>query len=249
MELFKARPPISQEEYDWLLACFAWLRQTLKDADKRPELVTFEHPKLSGANSAGAMFDAIRELSGMAEWPCRLEKVEVRDADRELGLIEGKSACGTFSIEDGEAVIRYSSAMLTNPEAMAATFAHELCHYLLAAAGDPPGGPDLMEHATDCAATYLGFGVLLANSSRQFSTWSDGATSGWQSQLSGYLSEQSLLTGTAMFAALHGYDAMSVVPSLKPNLRKDMKKAVKAISRDHEDLRETLGKIDLGDWR
>ncbi|MEM8725808.1 MAG: hypothetical protein AAGE86_09845, partial [Pseudomonadota bacterium] len=134
------------------------------------------------------------------------------------------------------------------PDALAATFAHELCHFLLIDAGDPPGGPDLLEHATDCAAVYIGFGVPLANSARTFEQWSDGQMFGWRSSANGYLSEQSLVTATALFAALHGYDANQGLPGLKPYLRGDLKKASKAIARSHPDLPASLSSIDLLDW-
>ena len=248
MRLFQPKPPIDREEYDWLLACFAWLRRVLDDAHIRPELVTPDHSALASAKTASELFEAVRGLAGMENWPCRLELVEIRQENERLFLEEEGGACGTFSIENGEAVIRYNSAMLRNPDALAGTFAHELCHYLLADAGDPPGGSDLMEHSTDCAAAYLGFGVLLANSARQFEQWSDGGWHGWRSSTAGYLSEQALVTATAMFASLHGHDLSEAESSLKPYLRKDLKKAAKAIRHDHSDLARSIDSLDLTDW-
>ncbi len=248
MRLFKTKPPVSADEYEWLLACFAWLRSVLDDADTVPEFVTPQHPALIAAKTGPQLFEAVRSLAGMEDWPCRLEKVEVNTAVSDLGLIEGSGACGTFSIENGEAVIRYNSAMLRNPDALAATFAHELCHLLLAAAGDPPGGPDLMEHSTDCAAVYLGFGVMLANSAREFEQWNDGVMQGWRSSNTGYLSEQSLVTATAMFASLHGHDTAEAERALKPYLRKDFAKARKAIDQDYPDLGTALAAVDLAEW-
>lgn len=249
MPFFKHKPPIDREEYDWLLACFAWLRTVLDDGGIHPQFVFPDHPHLLAAQTATGLFEAVRDLCGMSDWPCRLERVA---DDFDPGDIriqrEGSGACGTFSIEDGEAVIRYSSAMLRNPDALAATFAHELCHYLLAAAGDPPGGPDLIEHSTDCAAAYLGFGVLLANNARQFEQWTDGEWQGWRASTSGYLSEQSLVTATALFAALHGHSAEAATPYLKPYLQSDYKKASKAISRDFPDVSQALGQVDLAQW-
>ncbi len=249
MPLFKPKPPIAQDEYEWLLACFAWLRTVLDDGDIRPELVLPDHPALTSARTAPELFEAVRSLCGMADWPCRLERVD-DDFDPGDPLIqqEGGSACGTFSVERGEAVIRYSSAMLRNPDALAATFAHELCHYLLIDAGDPPDGPDLMEHSTDCAAAWLGFGVLLANSARQFEQWTDGHWQGWRASTAGYLSEQALVTATALFAALHRHDTAGAEAALKPYLRRDFRKARKAVARDHADLAAALGRLDLSLW-
>lgn len=249
MRLFHPKPPIDPEEYEWLLACFAWLQTVLGDTHIRPEFVLPGNPALMAARTGPELFAAVKQLAGMDHWDCRLEKVEVDEREPlSLGVWEDSSACGTFSVENGEAVIRYSSAMLRDPDALAATFAHELCHYLLMKAGDPPGGPDLMEHSTDCAAAYIGFGVFLANSSRTFDQWADGSMFGWRSSANGYLSEQSLVTATALFAALHGYEAAEASAALKPYLRSDMKKAVKAIAKDHPDPTASLGEVDLLEW-
>lgn len=249
MGLFRKKPPVTPDEYDWLIACFAWLRTVLDDGNVRPALVLPNDPALQNAQTASELFDAVRALAGMENWPCRLERVEDDAPPQDLMLAyEGSSACGTFSVEGGEAVIRYSSAMLRQPQALAATFAHELCHYLLVNAGDPPGGPDLMEHSTDCAGAYLGFGVLLANSARNFEQWTDGTWAGWRASTAGYLSENALVTATAMFAGLHDHAAWEAEASLKPYLRSPFRKAHKAIAQDHPDLGASLAQVDLMEW-
>ena len=247
----RSKPPVEREEYEWLIACFAWLRTVLDDAHIRPELVLPGNPELVAARTAPELFDAVKRLAGMEEWVCRLERFDVsaRPSDPRIVTEVSDTAVGTFSVVDEEVVIRYSSAMLRHPDALAATFAHELCHYLLVNAGDPPGGPDLLEHATDCAAVYIGFGVLLANSARTFEQWSDGEWSGWHSSASGYLSEQALVTATAMFAALHDYPWVRARDALKPYLQSDLKKAAAMVSKDHPDFKASLSKVDLLQWR
>lgn len=247
--LFRPKPPVDQQEYDWLVACFAWLRTVLDDADIRPDLILPDDPRLQQASTASALFNAVKDICGMADWPCRLELVDV-DTDPGDMRVERRfaNASGTFSVEGEEAVIRYSSQMLRDPDGLAATFAHELSHYLTHSFGDPPGGPDLMEHATDCTAIYLGFGVLLSNHARSFSQWNDGEWQGWQSMTHGYLSEQARVTATAMFAALHDHPTDSAQAALKPYLRKDFAKAGKAIARDYPDFAATLSDVDLAEW-
>ena len=46
MVFFKPKPPINRDEYEWMIACFAWLRTVLDDAQIRPELVLPDHPDL-----------------------------------------------------------------------------------------------------------------------------------------------------------------------------------------------------------
>ncbi|WP_432200346.1 hypothetical protein ACRAQ7_12170 [Erythrobacter sp. W53] len=246
--LFRPKPPIDQDEFDWLHACFAWLRTVLDDADIKPEFVTPAHRSLVSAKTGPELFEAVRSLAGMQDWDCKLELVTAREDVTDLQLVEGCGAAGTFSVEDGQAVIRYRSDMLKQPDALAGTFAHELCHYLLANAGDPPGGPDLMEHSTDCAAIYLGFGVMLSNSARQAENFVDVGGVGWRSWTAGYLSEQARVTATAMFAALHGYSLDDAGPYLKPYLRKDLRKAAKAVDYQHPNFEASLERIDLLEW-
>jgi hypothetical protein len=247
MRLFAPKPPVDRDEFEWLAACFAWLRTVLDDGHVRPALVLPGDPALEAAGTAPELFEAVRALAGMAGWPCRLEQVEAFDPG-DVRIVQGASACGTFSVEDGEAVIRYDAAMLRDPGALTATFAHELCHYLLLGRGDPPGGPDLIEHATDCAAAYIGFGVFQANAARHFEQWQDGTWAGWRASSSGYLSEQALVTAVAMFAALHGYPAEDTEGALKPYLRGDLRKAARAVAHQYPDFAAALGAIDLSEW-
>jgi hypothetical protein len=249
MRFFKPKPPIALDEFEWMVACFAWLRTILNDSDITPEFAYPGHPALAAANTAQELFEAVRDFAGMAEWDCRLEKVA---DDFDTGDIriqpESSGIGGTFSVEETGVVIRYSDSMLRNPDALAAVFAHELCHYLLANAGDPPGGPDLMEHSTDCAATYIGFGIFQANAARSFEQWTDGEWAGWRASWSGYLSEQALVTGAAIFAELHGHETDRARAALKPYLQKDFDKALKAVRYYYPDLSRSLQDVDLLDW-
>lgn len=245
----RPKVPVQPDEFEWLLACYAWLRQVLDDGNIVPSLVLPGDPRLQSARTGQELFETVRDLCGMSQWDCRLELVPDDGAVDDAYVVrEGASACGTFSIENGEAVIRYSASMLRDPDALAATFAHELCHYLLAEAGDPPGGPDLMEHSTDCAACYLGFGVLLANSARNFAQWSEGLAGGWAASTQGYLSEAALVTGTALFLRLHDHPVEEAAASLKPYMRGQIEAAYRAIGRTHPDLSASLSGMDLLGW-
>lgn len=249
MRLFAPKPPVSTEELDWLLACFAWLRQVLRDGDIRPTAAVPSSKVLDDPRTAQALFNSVKSLAGMDDWPCKLQKVKTFSEPSDVQeIIDSVAACGTFSVENGVAIIRYSDAMLRDPAGLTATFAHELCHYLLINAGDPPGGTDLMEHSTDCAAAYLGFGVFLANSARSFEQFSDGQWMGWRASTQGYLSEQALVTATAMFVVLHGHDETEICAELKPYLKKDFRKAMKAVRYRYADMEAAMSEVDLSDW-
>lgn len=242
------RPPVSRDEFDWLIACFAWLRLVLDDAERRIPVVLPDDPQLLAAGTAPELFEVVRAQCDMADWPCSLQRIEERDMTDIREVREDAAPLGTFSHEGTGYVIRYHSALLRSPDQLVATFAHELSHYLLEEKGYPPGGGDLIEHATDCCAAYLGFGVFLANSARHFEQFTDGEWSGWRSSASGYLSEQSLVTASALAAALNGHDPKAIEAQLKHYLRGDFRKACKAIAQYYPDIEETLASVDLLDW-
>ncbi|NCP18525.1 MAG: hypothetical protein GW855_05115 [Erythrobacter sp.] len=249
MAIFGARLPVSRDEFDWLIACFAWLRLVLDDAGRQLGSLLPDDPRLRDAATAGSLFEVVRDHCDMADWPVRLQQID--DAFRTSDIREVKEIAGplgTYSGNGDAAVIQYSGALLRNPDALTATLAHELAHYLLEGRGDPPGGPDLLEHATDCAAVYLGCGIFLANSARHFEQFTDGERSGWRSSASGYLSEQALVCATALAATLNGHDVQAIGAHLKPYLRRDFRKACKAIAREHPSLEKALAAVDLLEW-
>lgn len=255
MGLFGPSLPVDREEFEWLLACFAWIDRTLGARDSAdgfvPQLVLPGDPDLASAASATALFHAVKRAAGLEQWECRLEKGETRRAALQTGLATGvssqKSALGTFSVEGNTPVIHYDPALLRQPDALVATFAHELAHLVIHSLGLPPGGEALEEHATDCMAVYLGFGVFLANSARNFSQFEDGVLQGWQSETSGYLSENALVTVLAVFERRFATGS-NASATLKPYLRKAHQQAGKYLARNYPDMPAALDTIDLSAW-
>jgi hypothetical protein len=260
--LSKPRPPVDDEEYDWLLACFAWLsREFGGNSGLRgaalilPSRDFFPHSKLTGHDRALELFDQVKALAGMTEWQCDLIPGAASREHRVTtghGLRhEGKGPpLGTFEYANGRYRITYDPASLRDPATLVATFAHELSHYLIHSAETaPPGGRELEEHATDLAAVFMGFGVLMANSAKSFGQFQNFGEIGWQMQARGYLSENALTTGLALFVVASGGDAVDAEAALKDYLRKPFRRAVKAVRRDHPDLRSELRDMDLDDWR
>lgn len=118
------------------------------------------------------------------------------------------------------ALITYHPDQLANPLALVATFAHELAHYRTARfAEPPPGGWELWEIATDLAAVFLGFGVLLANTRFQCGHFDDGRVSGWRWRQQGYMFEPELLHMQAIVSMATGAPQGQTLTHLKPPLR------------------------------
>ena len=255
MGLFGPSPPIDREELEWLLACFAWIDRTLGERDRAhgvtPKLVLPNDPDLQAASTAPQLFEHVKRLAGLEQWECRLEKGEARRDPIDTGVAGGytqsSNALGTFSIEGNTPVVRYDPTLLRNPDALIATFAHELAHLLIHTLGMPPGGQALEEHATDCMAVYLGFGVFLANSARSFSQFSEAGMQGWSSEASGYLSENALVTALVIFERHFRTDA-SGKDALKDYLQPVHRKADRYLSKRHSELSSELANIDLSVW-
>ncbi len=72
MGIFGARLPVSRDEFDWLLACFAWLRLVLDDEEKQIGLLLPDNRRLLEAKTAGLLFDVVRDHCEMADWPVDL---------------------------------------------------------------------------------------------------------------------------------------------------------------------------------
>ena len=263
LSLFGPRLPVDEDELEFQLATFQWLQREFGALGAaRLVLPTPEFfPAVQAAGrgaGASAMFDDVRRAAGMADWPCRLEAGgrdrPVHAGNAHLLRHEGPSApCGTFRIDEGpagrHAVVSYNPDMEADHAGLAATFAHELGHYLMATSrGTPPGGWELHELHTDLAAVYLGFGIFLANSARRFSQFQDATEMGWSSRTQGYLSEGALVTALVVFQRLAGRDPLDAAPFLKDYLRSDLRDATRWLGRRHPDMAAAIAAVDLADY-
>jgi hypothetical protein len=262
MGWFGPRLPIDQDELDFQLATFKWLAGQFGPVGDRPLILPTEDffplSRAAGEKAAREVFDHVRGLAGMADWPCELRAGRgdrpIDAGNAHLLKHEGATApCGTFRIEEGLSgrygIITYNPGMARDPAGLAATFAHEFGHYLMAtAAAPPPGGWDLHELHTDLAAVYLGFGIFMANSAKAFSHFTTESGAGWRSSLQGYLSEHALVVATAIFQRLAGRDPGAAAPYLKPYLRGILKKADRALAALAPDMAAAVEAVDLSEF-
>lgn len=258
--LFAPAPPVDADEFAWLIACFSWLYRQLDDCDPAKLIgvlgtaTVFEgvDGTLTGHALAEALFARVKNLCGMANWPCELVQGEARlPTSIQPGFAlkhDRQPPLGLFKIGEGHVTIAYNPDLLATPHRLVATFAHELAHYLLAAKGAPPGGEALMEHATDCAAVYLGFGPFMANAAFNFHQFAAVDESGWEVQASGYLSEAALVTATALSTCLGGGAREPVEAMLKSHLRRPYRKALTAVRQRLPKGASDLAAVDLSEW-
>jgi hypothetical protein len=193
---------------------------------------------------ASKVFQRVKKYAGMENWECELQAQEPDGNPIVAPTIVVNNAprgpAGTFSVtgeEEQKITITYNPDQVRNPEMLVATFAHELGHYLSGIAKEhPPGGEELWEPATDILATFMGFGLFLANSAFSFNQYTDVNSQGWSTQSQGYLSQYELTYSLAIFCVLKGIEISEVEKHLKNTLRSFFKKAVKEITNTHEAL-------------
>lgn len=244
--LFKVNSFIDSEAEEWIFSTFAWAFRNFGSNifDNHTILVTpsnrhFPDKITDLEKGVVTVFQRVRTYAGMDGWRCKLTAQEP-DADTHIGgtlLIQNapQNPAGTFSVNRGvddtvEAVITFNPNLIKNPEAMVATFAHELAHYLAATSKEEsPGGEDLHEHATDLLAVFMGFGIFQANSAFNFRQFSEGNIQGWSYQKMGYMTQMELVYALTIFCVLKGIDYAIVRRYLKEPLCKVYKKSLKLI--------------------
>lgn len=240
--LFKSTPILSQEDTEFQIATYKWLLKHFSGAyfyeDSKLILPTKEYfpAKVSDAQGvATETFNSVKKYAGMEDWPCKLvaqeDDINTHIAPAVIIKNAPNNPLGTFQAKDnGEIVITYNPALVHNPTQLVATYAHELAHYLTGTCSEePPGGWENWEFATDITATFLGFGIFMANSAFNFQQFSGSDSQGWQYNRSGYLSESEHIFALAIFISLKQIPVKIVLPHLKSNLAKLFKQALKQL--------------------
>lgn len=203
---------------------------------------------------AQRIFSQVKIHCGMSGWEATLvadNNPLARPAPLTIDMIASKRhALGTFSACGNEIQISYVPALLSRPDRLIATFAHELGHYLLATAHERPVcADDEIECLTDLTAVFMGFGVFLANTRFNVETVSDGVMHGWRMGSAGYLPEADLIFALALFLRTKRMDAAEASRCLKPHLGKLLQRAMRALPEDHPDvmrIRAALAKAESG---
>lgn len=263
--LFRAKCPLSHDEWEWQLAAFKWLDETVGVGEPRQPLVTptidyFPESSANGETRAAELLVQVQKAAAMepADWPVRLE-MQSGQCDPHVPVAEGinlihatPAPAGTFRIEkagteDWRAVISLSPSQLADEGSAVATFAHELSHYLLNGIERPsPGGEECHELLTDLTAVYLGFGIFMGNSAGSSAGFTDEYGAWGRSYGQGYLSERALMSALVIQETLAGRDPLAACAWLRPHLAQDVRLAVRYLTK--RDLAADMAAINLADY-
>lgn len=230
------------ETWDRLLDRFGPERALSDTPVVLPTREFFPASEAVGHERAVYLFDIVRGLMGMGDWPCRLETQPVRASGARLDefvfIGGGNDPSGTFRIDKDGPLITYAPDLVSQPMELVAVFAHELAHYLMA------GDADLFEDEThelmtDLAVVYTGFGIFGANTAFSFTQHGDAFGQGWRSSRNGYLSPRSWAFALALFGEARG-DHGAVGDYLKPEVETLRRKAVTYLRRNPELVRTSV---------
>lgn len=242
--LFKSQPLLDEASRIWLLDSFDWAERNLDGAFFRQEtiLVTPSNRHFPGrADSIEGMaqliLDRVKAYAGMGHWPTELvdaSRCAVNSAPRPqiAGVLRRPGGGSPEVAADERLPIPYDPAMVNNPEAMIAAFAHTLAHYLgQTAAEPPPGGAENWPHLTEVVAIFLGFGPMVANSAFNVRLSGCGSCGTASADRQSFLSQYDTTYALAIFAKRKGIANRALLPHLKKPLRGFYKRAARELLR------------------
>lgn len=243
--LFARRKLLEEDTVEWLFDNFAW---ALRNFDRNvffnetilvvPSNKHFPGRVNSVEGMAGLIFEQVKTYAGMKHWPCRLidqsQVSEPPPAAKILinGSIRGSGGVESDSVdEENKLLIAYNPHQINDPEAMIATYAHTLAHYLGSMAQEPaPGGEEFWPHITEILAVFMGFGTMFANSASVF-RGGCGSCHNPLAERSAFLSQDEVTYALALFCVLKEIPNKDVLPHLKKHLRPVFKHAVKELGQ------------------
>ena len=247
---------VCEEDASWLFDTFAWSLKYFGSDVFRDETILvvpdnahFPGRADSAAGMAGLIFDHVRRYAGMEHWPLRLAEQAACAIEQPPGLEIRGTLRGSGGIpltepgSGGRIGVTYDPDLVGNPEALIASFAHALAHYLTQTAAEPPpGGAQYWPRATEVVAAFMGFGLMFANSAFTVPVRSCGSC-GPGAQRRSYLTQYESTYALAIFSVLKDIPAKSVVRNLNKPLRPFLRQCVKEIKGKPREL-ERLTSVD-----
>lgn len=248
-DFLKTQPVLDEESVQWQFELYNWALQNF-DADiffnqsvlVEPSNKFFPGHADSSEEMAQLIFDKVRQYAGLKHWPCRLTtdqscavqppRIVVSGALRDMDGIEQDNVA-----DEDRLIILYDPRQVRNPEAIIASFAHTLAHYLGSMAKNtPPGGEENWPHVTEILAVFMGFGLMFANSAFVYRNVTCGSCQPTTVNRTAYLSQYDITYSLAIFCVLKDIPVGSAAKNVKKSLRSFFKKAYKDVKKRGPEL-------------
>jgi len=209
--LSRAKPPIREEQQQWVDASFVRLAKLLgaqRLLGARVMLPTEEHfPDRYDEDEGGlqAIFRRVAEAMHVKADEIEVTLFAMGDEITKgfTPFYQGRTsgAAGLYHHNPEEkAHISVNEKELKNPIALVASLAHEIGHVILLRPEFVGREEPEMEPLNDLLTVFLGFGVFTANAAFRFEQHQDYQSQGWSAQRQGYLSEETFGYALARFA-------------------------------------------------
>jgi len=248
-DFLKTPPVLDEESIQWQFELYEWALRNF-DADiffNQSVLVEPSNKFFPGnADTIEAMakliFDKVKGYAALQHWPCTLtsESSCVTQASRIVvsGALRDTQGVEPDDVANEERLlVLYDPRQVRNPEAIIASFAHTLSHYLGSMAKDrPPGGEENWPHVTEVLSVFLGFGLMFANSAFVYRNVTCGSCQPTTVNRTAYLSQYDITYSLAIFCVLKEIPARDAAKNIKKTLRSYFKKAYKDVTRRAEEL-------------
>ena len=249
LSLFKQQPCLDDSTTLWILDTYQWAIEQfdLDEFRNNSQLILptkdfFPDKVASIEEMAQSVFDKTLSYAGMKNWPIKLVSPAAYHQNPKLqkmpqlqfnDAIRGSSAeiySADYSQASAKVIyVSYNPNQINQPQDLVASFAQTFAAILIAQRGvQPPGGEEFLPQAIDLVASFLGFGVMFANTAYQFKGGCGSCYNRYANREVA-LPENEMLYCLALFSVLKNIPAKQVTPHLKSHLRSTFKKAVKEL--------------------
>ncbi len=215
----KDKLPVTQEDKEWIEDSLLTLKQIFTEADYYKNIETilptkrFYDKDFTGSEEdAQFIFEQTKiymdiehdgiKLKLFSNNPMETGGDAILSMPSSTTTDDGlKSPAGIYESDGEEVIIAIEKRQLKNPQALIATIAHQLSHYILLSKGTLEEDD---KYLTDLLAVAYGFGVFMDNSTRlNYTSFSSFKGNGWKMSGTdtGYLPEQVIAYAMAWLSA------------------------------------------------
>ena len=247
--LFKSQPCLDTATTLWILDTYQWaiehFGKNIFIQDSQLILPTqefFPGKVASIEEMAQSVFDKTLAFAGMKNWPIKLVSPQAYHQNPQLqqmpklqfsGEMRGSNTqiySADYSQSSAKVIyVSYNPNQINQPQDLIASFGQAFAAILIAQRDiQPPGGEQFLPQAIDLVASFLGFGVMFANTAYQFKGGCGSCYNKYANREVA-LPENEMLYCLALFSVLKDITTKQVTPHLKSHLRGGFKKAVKEL--------------------